>query len=257
MREPTGQDAEHVGGGEGRVEEEADAHGGLEATREAGGHEHQLVALDPNHLVLLVSTRSRRHSRVHLLDRLRDGVVHDRIVVEVFVHQRAVREHVIHGEADPHTPPTHSHVHAVVQHGPQHLLAEPVVVTLQHLLVDEHGEAVQLTQRLLHLPALRHRHVDAQRDAAHVPRLTRGEKRGGAQLIECGVVGLPRDAGEQTQLIELRLPLAVFTSRQVDGEELRDEQQRLLAVLVRRVVARALVVTTRERKHVLRVQSAV
>lgn len=130
-----------------------------------------------------------------------------------------------------------------MQHGPQHLLAEPVVVALQHLLVDEHREAVQLPQRLLHLPALLHRHVDAQRDAAHVPRLTTGQKRGMPPLVEGRVVGLPGDAGEQAQLVELRRPVAVRVAGEVDGKELRDEQQRLLAVLVRGVISQALFIT--------------
>lgn len=138
---------------------------------------------------------------------------------------------------------TRSHVHAVVQHGPQHLLAEAVVMALQHLLVDEHRETVQLPQRLLHLPALLHRHVDAQRDAAHIPRLATRQKRRMPPLVEGGVVGLPGDAGEQAQLVELRRPVAVRVAREVDGKELRDEQQRLLAVLVRGVISQTLFIT--------------
>lgn len=38
------------------MEEEADARGRLDAARERGGNQHQLVALDPDDLVLLVAS---------------------------------------------------------------------------------------------------------------------------------------------------------------------------------------------------------
>ena len=62
-------------------------------------------------------------------------------------------------------------------------------------------------------------------------------------LVEGGVVGLPGDAGEQAQLVELRRPVAVRVAGEVDGKELRDEQQRLLAVLVRGVISQTLFIT--------------
>lgn len=120
-----------------------------------------------------------------------------------------------------------------MQGRPQHLLAEAVVVPLQHLLVYEHGETVQLAEGFFDLSALRHGHVDVQRDAADIPCLTMGQIWGMPQLVECGVVGLPGDASEQAQLVKLSLPDAVLIACEVDRKELRDEQQRLFAVLVR------------------------
>lgn len=38
------------------MEEETDARGRLDAARERGGNQHQLIALDPEDLVLLVAS---------------------------------------------------------------------------------------------------------------------------------------------------------------------------------------------------------
>lgn len=48
--------------------------------------------------------------------------------------------------------------------------------------------------------------------------------------VEGLVVGLPGDAGEQAKLVELGAPVAVGAASEVDGEELGDEEQRMLDI---------------------------
>ena len=164
------------------MEEDADARGRFELARERGGHQHELVALDPDDLVLLVATlETPQQGHICITTRAIASFTCEYALNSSFISGRFAKMlSLLNLRRSPAGSP---HVHAVVQHRPQNLLAEAVVVLPQHRLLQKHREAVQLAQRLLHLLAVLGRDLDVQRDAPHVARLAASKPDHSAHLL--------------------------------------------------------------------------
>ena len=86
------------------MEENADPRGRFEFPRQGRRHEHQLIALDPDDLVLFMTILDPSRTTVHLHHDARDRVVHLRVRVEQLVHQRPIREDVVLAEPTLNSP---------------------------------------------------------------------------------------------------------------------------------------------------------
>lgn len=83
-------------------------------------------------------------------------------------------------------------------------------MTTQDLLIEKHGETIQIFQQLFHLMSLWDRDINSQRNATNITSIT----------IERMNIALPGDSSQETQFIKLRFPQSILIPFEIDRKKL-------------------------------------